>query len=62
MKQGSVKCESQSQRIEFFDVDYKKYYEITSAAADQEKKIYDGAFETFFNKCNITQANFERSQ
>jgi len=46
----------------FFDVDYKQYYQITSTAADEEKKIYDGAFETFFNKLNITQANFERSQ
>jgi len=62
MKQGSAKSEAQTKRMEFFDVDYKKYYTITSAAADEEKKVYDGAFETFFDKLNITQANFERSQ
>jgi len=61
-KQGAAKVEAQANRMEFFDVDYKKYYTILSNAADEEKKLYDSAFEVFFDKLDITQANYDRSQ
>lgn len=48
--------------MENFESNWKQYYKTLSTAADLEKKAYDGAFEAMFDKLNITQANFERSQ
>ena len=47
--------------MENFESNWQAYYKTLSAAAEEEKKTYDGAFETVFDKLNITQANFERS-
>jgi len=31
-------------------------------SADEEKKLYDASFNMMFDKLNVTQINFERSQ
>jgi hypothetical protein len=48
--------------MENFESAWPEYYKTLSKAAEEEKKTYDSAFETVFDKLNITQANFERSQ
>lgn len=62
MRTGPIKELAQDKRMEFFDVDYTKYFEILDKTAEEEKKAYDDSFNTMFDKLCITQANFERSQ
>lgn len=40
--------------MEDFEENWAKYFKTLSTAADVEKKTYDSAFETVFDKLNIT--------
>jgi len=48
--------------MEFFSKDWKEYFKSLCSSADEEKKLYDTSFNTMFDRLNVTQANFERSQ
>tara|TARA_B110000285_G_C15035727_1_gene569149 strand:- start:259 stop:438 length:180 start_codon:yes stop_codon:yes gene_type:complete len=58
-----LKQESQNNRVDFFEKkDWKAYFKSLTDSAEEEKKLYDASFNMMFDKLNVTQANFERSQ
>jgi len=62
-RQGDLKQKAQTDRVSFFEnKDWKEYFKCLTNAADEEKKLYDASFNMMFDKLNVTQANFERSQ
>jgi len=62
-RQGDLKQMSQNSRVEFFEKkEWKAYFDSLTKSADEEKKLYDASFNMMFDKMNVTQANFERSQ
>jgi hypothetical protein len=62
-RQGDLKQMSQNSRVEFFEKkEWKAYFNSLTKSADEEKKLYDASFNMMFDKMNVTQANFERSQ
>jgi len=62
-RQGDLKQESQNNRINHFEKkSWKEYFKALTDSADAEKKLYDASFNMMFDKLNVTQANFERSQ
>ena len=62
-RQGDLKQMSQNRRVEFFEKkEWKAYFNSLTKSADEEKKLYDASFNMMFDKMNVTQANFERSQ
>lgn len=62
-RQGDLKQMSQNSRVGFFEKkEWKAYFDSLTKSADEEKKLYDASFNMMFDKMNVTQANFERSQ
>lgn len=62
-RQGDMKQQAQEKRVEFFNnKQWRDYIKSLQESADAEKKLYDESFVMMFDKLNITQANFERSQ
>jgi hypothetical protein len=62
-RQGDLKQKAQNDRVSFFEKkDWKEYFKCLTNSADEEKKLYDASFNMMFDKLNVTQANFERSQ
>lgn len=62
-RQGDLKQQSQNKRVDFFEKkDWKAYFKSLTDSAEEEKKLYDASFNMMFDKLNVTQANFERSQ
>lgn len=62
LRSKDVKAKAQEERSVHFGIDHKKYLEALQKTVAQEEKVYEASSQIIFDKLNITQANFERSQ